>query len=64
MEMVNVPIYGSTEGVPFPRFEIELNRGEDPKEFATMVEQGAQEIIEEMTDREYLVQRSVGGTMP
>jgi hypothetical protein len=38
--MVNVPIYGSTEGVPFPRFEIELNRGEDLKEFATMVKQG------------------------
>jgi hypothetical protein len=38
IEMVNVPIYGPTDGVPFPRFEIELNKGEDPKEFTAIVE--------------------------
>jgi hypothetical protein len=64
VEMVNIPIYGPTDGVPFSQFEIELNKGEDPKKFATMVEQGAREIIGEITDREYLAWRSVKGMMP
>jgi hypothetical protein len=38
IEMVNVPVFGPTEGVPFLRFGIELKEGEDKKSFTTMVE--------------------------
>jgi hypothetical protein len=54
IEMVNVPVYGPVEGVPFPRFGIELKEGEDKKAFATMVEDGAREIVGKITDKEYL----------
>jgi hypothetical protein len=52
---VKVPVYGPAEGIPFPRFEIELKAGEDKTEFAAMVEQGAREIVGEITDKEYLM---------
>jgi hypothetical protein len=55
IEMVNVPVYGPIEGVPFPRFGINFKEGEDKKAFATMVEDGAREIVGKITDKEYLV---------
>jgi hypothetical protein len=54
IEMVKVPVYGLAKGIPFPRFEIELKAGKDKTEFAAMVEQGAREIVGEITDKEYL----------
>jgi hypothetical protein len=43
---------------------MELNEGESPEEFASMVERGAWEVVGEITDKEYLAWRSVGSIMP
>jgi hypothetical protein len=64
IKMVNVPVFGPAEGVPFPWFGIELKEGEDKKSFVTMVEDGAREIVGKITDKEYLARKAAGGTMP
>jgi ribosomal protein L12E/L44/L45/RPP1/RPP2 len=51
--MVNVPVYGPTEGVPFPWFGIEFKEGENRKAFTAMVEDGAREIVGKITDKEF-----------
>jgi hypothetical protein len=64
IEMVNVPIFGPTEEVPFPLFGIELKKGEDKKSFTAMVEDSAQEIVGKITDKEYLARKAARGIMP
>jgi hypothetical protein len=49
IEMVNIPVYGPAEGVPFPRFGIELPEGESA--FVSSMEEGAREIIGDISDR-------------
>jgi hypothetical protein len=43
--MVNVPVYGPAEGVPFPCFDHELPTGENKAAFAAMVEEGVRHIV-------------------
>ena len=57
IEMVNIPIYGPAEGVPFPQFGIELSEGESTEDFMSSVEEGAREIIGDISDREFLLRR-------
>ena len=64
IEMVNIPVYGPTKGVPFPRFGIELLEGESAEDFVSSMEEGAREIIGDISDREFLTWWAVGGTMP
>jgi hypothetical protein len=52
IEMVNVPVYGPAQGVPFPWFGISLKvRTRRP---SLKVEDGAREIVKKITDKEYL----------
>jgi hypothetical protein len=62
--MVNVPIYGAAEGVPFPCFDRELPADEDKSTFAAMVEEGAGHIVGKISDREYLTRKVAGGMAP
>jgi hypothetical protein len=64
IELVNIPIYGIAEGVPFPCFDRELPIGEDKKAFAAMVEEDAWHIVGKISDREYLARKVAGGMMP
>ena len=41
IEMVNLPIYGEAEGVPFPRFGIDLLEEETSEDFVATMEQEA-----------------------
>jgi len=64
VEMVNLPIYGKAEGVPFPCFGIALSEDETPKDFVAAVEQEARGIIGDISDKEFLAQRAIAGMMP
>jgi hypothetical protein len=64
IEMVNIPIYGPVKGVPFPWFGIELTEGESPNDFVSSVEEGAWEIVGDISDKEFLARRAIGGMMP
>ena len=54
VEMVNLPIYGEADGVPFPRFGVKLSEDETPEEFVAIVEQEAWEIVGYISDEEFL----------
>jgi hypothetical protein len=64
VEMVNLPIYGEANRVSFPRFGIALSVNETPKDFVSSVEQEVWEIVGGITDKEFLAQRAIRGTMP
>ena len=54
MEMVNLPVYGEADGVPFPCFRIALSEEETSEDFIAVVEQEAWEIVGDITDKEFL----------
>jgi hypothetical protein len=54
IEMVNIPVYSPVEGVPFSRFDRELQEGEDKKAFTAMVEEGARILLERSLTRNIL----------
>jgi hypothetical protein len=64
IKMVNIPVYGPTEGVPFPQFGIELTERESPDDFVSSMEEGAREIVDDISDKEFLAWRAIGGMMP
>jgi hypothetical protein len=64
VEMVHLPVYGPADGIPFPHFGIKLSEDETLEEFATAMEQEAREIIGDISDKEFLMRRSIAGTMP
>ena len=64
IEMVNLPVFGEAEGVPFPCFEIALSEEESPDDFVAVVEQEACEIVSDITDKEFPARRSIAGSMP
>ena len=61
IEMVNLPIFGEAEGVPFPRFKIALSE-ESPDDFVAAVEQEARDIVGGITAKEFLARRSIMGS--
>ena len=54
MDMVNLPVYGEADGVPFPCFQIALSEEETSKDFIVVMEQEAWEIVGDITDKEFL----------
>ena len=64
VEMVKLPIFSEEVRSRSPHFNIKLAEGETPKDFTTFIEQEAQEIIDDMSDKEYLAQKVIMGTMP
>ena len=63
IEMVNILIYGPAKRVPFPRFGIELLEGESVEDFVSSMEEGAREIVGDISEREFLVRWVIGGTI-
>lgn len=64
IEEVSLPVFGDPEGVPFPRFDLELPEGKSKEDFVLDVEMRAQEIVGDITDKEYLARRQLAGNMP
>jgi hypothetical protein len=62
--MVNLPIYGEADGVPFPRFGIALSEDETHEDFVSIMEQEMREIVGDISDKEFLAQRAIAGMMP
>jgi len=64
IEMVQVPVFGPPEGLPFPRFHAGLPEGETKESFLDRVEVSAQRIVGKISEKEYLQRKSTLGTMP
>jgi tRNA C32,U32 (ribose-2'-O)-methylase TrmJ len=62
--MVQVPVFGLPEGVPFPRFGRVLLADQDRDALVAGVEEVTRAIVGAMSDKEYLTRRSESGTMP
>jgi len=64
IEMVQVPVFGPPEGLPFPRFHASLPEGETKESFLDRVEVSARRIVGKILEKEYLQRKSTLGTMP
>jgi len=64
IEMVQVPVFGPPEGLPFPRFRAALPEGETKESFLNRVEVSARRIVGKISEKEYLQRKSTLGTMP
>jgi len=57
-------VFGSVEGEFYPCFYPTRAEGETDEEFVSEVEQSTSKILGEISEREYLSRRAIGGTMP
>ena len=57
-------VFGSEEGKFVPCFNLERAEDEIDEELVSTMEKSASMIIGEISDREYLSRRVIGGTMP
>jgi hypothetical protein len=64
IEMVQVPVFGPPEGLPFPRFGAGLPEDETKESFLDRVEVSARRIVGKISEKEYLQRKSALGTMP
>ena len=64
IEMVSLPLFGDGVGVLFPYFDVKRVEDMTADEYVTSVEEGAHDILGELSDKEYLARRAIGGTMP
>ena len=64
IEMVQVPVFGPPEGLPFPQFRAGLPEGETKESFLGRVEVSARRIVGKISEKEYLQRKSALGTMP
>ncbi|XP_021301870.1 uncharacterized protein LOC110429740 [Sorghum bicolor] len=64
IEMVQVPVFGPPEGLPFPRFGAGLPEDETRESFLDRVEVSARRIVGKISEKEYLQRKSALGTMP
>jgi hypothetical protein len=55
IEIVQVPVFGPAEGIPFLRFGRELPPGQDRCAFVMEIEEAARQIAGNMSDKEYRV---------
>jgi hypothetical protein len=62
--MVNLPVYGEADRVPFPCFGIALSEDETHEDFVSIMEQEMREIVGDISNKEFLTQRAIAGTMP
>jgi len=54
IEMVQVPVFGPPEGLPFPRFRAGLPEDETKESFLDRVEVSARRIVGKISKKEYL----------
>jgi len=64
IEMVQDPVFGPPEGIPFPRFGRALPEGETKESFLERVEAYARSIMGKISKREFVQRQSVLGTIP
>jgi hypothetical protein len=64
IEMVQVPVFGPPEGLPFPRFGAGIPEDETKESFLDRVEVSTRRIVGKISEKEYLQRRSALGTMP
>jgi len=64
VEMVQVPVFGPPEGLPFPRFGRTLAEGETKESFLNRVEASTRRIVGKIFEHEYVARRTVLGNMP
>ena len=57
-------VFGSEEGKFVPCFNLERAEDETDKEFVSTMEKSISMIIREISSKEYLSRRVIGGTMP
>jgi hypothetical protein len=61
---MELPVFDSEEGGFCPCFYLWRAKDETDEEFVNEVEQSASKILKEISEREYLTCRSIGGMMP
>ena len=61
---MNLPVFGSEKGEFVPCFNLKRAKDETDEELVRTMEKSASMIIGEISDREYLSRRVIGGTMP
>ena len=59
IEMVNLPVFGEGVGVLFPCFGFDKKEGRAAEKLVKSTEVGAREMLDEMSDREYLACRAI-----
>lgn len=64
LEKVKLLVFGEAEGNWFPHFGLKLEEDESGVDVVAQVEAAAAEILGDISEREYLARRAVGGTMP
>jgi len=64
IEMLQVPVFGPLEGLPFPRFRVGLPEVETKESFLDRMEVSARRIVGKISEKEYLQRKSALGTMP
>lgn len=62
--MVSLPVFGDVVGVLFPHFDVKRAKDMTADEYVAAVEEGVRDILSEMSDKEYLARRDIGGMMP
>jgi hypothetical protein len=63
IEMVQVPVFGPPEGLPFPQFRVGLPEDEKEESFLDRVEVSVRRIVGKISEKEYLQQKSTLGNM-
>jgi hypothetical protein len=64
IKMVSLPVFGDGFGVLFPRFDVRQVEDMTADEYVGSIEEGAHDILGELSNKEYLVRRAIGVTMP
>ena len=59
IEMVSLPIFGEGVGVLFLHFGFDKKEGRAAEKLVKSTEVGAREMLDEMSDREYLACRAI-----
>jgi hypothetical protein len=61
IKMVSLPVFGDGVGVLFPCFDVRRVEDMTADEYVTSIEEGARDILGELSDKEYLARRAIGG---
>jgi hypothetical protein len=64
IEMVQVPVIGPSEGIPFPRFNRGLPEDETEESFLNRVKASTHRIVGKISKKEYVQRKTTLGTMP
>jgi hypothetical protein len=64
IKMVSLLVFSDGVSVPFPHFDVKRADDMIADEYVTAVKERTHDILCEMSNKEYLAQRAIGGTMP